>query len=343
MRRRPTALLVLAASGALLLGACSSAAPAASPSPSATGERTLVVYSGRDKALIDPLIAKFQTASGIKVETRYAGSTELAGQLLEEGANSPAQVFLSQDAGALGAVGEAKLLQTLPTEIAGKVPAKYTSTDGSWVGLTGRARVVAYDSQKHKAADVPGDVTKFTEAKWKGKVGIAPSNASFQAFVTALRVNDGEAAAKSWLEGLKANDVKVFESNGDILEAVNSGTLDAGLINHYYWARSEQDPTKLRAQLKFGDAGTTSALVNVTGAGVLKAKASPEATEFVTWLLGDEAQTYFLTETYEYPLVGDKGPANVPALKDLGGPKLDLSKLSSLKETVALITDVGLL
>lgn len=342
MRRR-SALLVLAASGALLLGACSSPAPAASPAASPTGERTLVVYSGRDKALVDPLIEKFQTASGIKVQTRYAGSTELAGQLLEEGANSPAQVFLSQDAGALGAVGAAGLFQTLPAAIAGKVPAEYTSADASWVGLTGRARVVAYDSQKHKAADVPGDVTKFTEPKWKGKVGIAPSNASFQAFVTALRVNDGEAAAKSWLEGLKANDVKVFESNGDILEAVNSGTLDAGLINHYYWARSEQDPTKLRAQLKFGDPGTTSALVNVTGAGVLTAKASPEATEFVTWLLGDEAQNYFLTETYEYPLVGDKGPANVPPLKELGGPKIDLSKLSSLKETVTLITEVGLL
>lgn len=342
MRRR-SALLALAAGGALLLSACSSPAPAASPSASPTGERTLVVYSGRDKALIDPLIADFQTASGIKVETRYAGSTELAGQLLEEGANSPAQVFLSQDAGALGAVGEAGLLQTLPAEIAGKVPAQYTSSDASWVGLTGRARVAVYDSQKHKAADVPGDVTKFTEAKWKGKVGIAPSNASFQAFVTAMRVNDGEDAAKKWLDGLVANDVKKFESNGDILEAVNSGTLEIGLINHYYWARSEQDPTKLRAQLKFGDAGTTSALVNVTGAGVLKAKASPEATEFVTWLLGEQAQEYFLTKTYEYPLVGDKGPANVPPLKDLGGPSIDLSKLSSLKETVALITQAGLL
>lgn len=342
MRRR-SALLALAAGGALLLGACSSPAPVASPSAGPSGERTLVVYSGRDKALVDPLIEKFQTATGIKVETRYAGSTELAGQLLEEGANSPAQVFLSQDAGALGAVGEAKLLQTLPAEIAGKVPAKYTSADASWVGLTGRARVVAYDSRKHQAADVPGDVTKFTEAKWKGKVGIAPSNASFQAFVTAMRVNDGEAAAKKWLDGLVANDVKIFESNGDILEAVNSGTLDAGLINHYYWARSEQDPTKLRAQLKFGDPGTTSALVNVTGAGVLSAKASPEATEFVGWLLGEEAQTYFLTETYEYPLVGDKGPANVPPLKDLGGPNIDLSKLSSLKETVAMITGAGLL
>lgn len=330
-----------AAIGLLLLAGCgTTATPAASPG---SETRTLTVYSGRDEELIAPLIEKFEAASGIKVETRYAGSTELAGQLLQEGTNSPAQVFLSQESGALGAVADAGLLQSLPAEITGKVPARYTSANSTWVGLTGRSRVAAYDSQKYTAADVPGDVNEFTKPEWKGKVGIAPSNASFQAFVTAMRVNDGEDAAKKWLTDLKANDVKIYERNGEILEAVNSGALGVGLINHYYWARSEGDPTKLRAQLKFGDAGTTSALVNVTGAGILTAKASPEATEFVNYLVGDEAQQYFLTETYEYPLVGDQGPANVPALKDLGQPDIDLSKLSSVTETVALITEVGLL
>lgn len=342
MNLRP--LRLLAAAGLLILAGCSPAVPADGNAPiTGANGRTLVVYSGRDQALIAPLIEKFQAASGISVQARYAGSTELAGQLLQEGANSPAQVFLSQESGALGAVAEAGLLQALPAAATSKVPARYTSTDGTWVGLTGRARVVVYDSQKYAAGDVPGNVNEFTKPQWRGKVGIAPSNASFQAFVTAMRINDGEAAAKKWLTDLKANDVKIYERNGEILEAVNAGALDAGLINHYYWARSEGDVTTMRAQVKFGDRGTTSALVNVTGAGILKAKASPEAAAFVDYLLGAEAQDYFVTQTHEYPLVGAQAPANVPPLTDLGQPNIDVAKLSSVKQTVALITEVGLL
>lgn len=352
--RRSFGVLAVTLGSSLALAACSSsttsstststtASETTSSSETTTAAGALVVYSGRNEELIAPLIEQFKTATGIAVETRYAGTTELAGQLLEEGAASPAQVFLSQDAGALGAVADAGLFTALPAATTGLVPSQYTSADGSWVALTGRARVIAYDSEKYSADEVPGDVTALVEPAWKGKVGIAPSNASFQSFVTAMRVKDGDAAAEKWLDGLVANDAKIFESNGDILEAVNTGALDLGLINHYYWARSEQDPTTLRAQLKFGDAGSTSALVNVTGVGILGAKASNEAQQFVDYLLSADGQEYFLTKTYEYPLASTKSPANVPALADLGGPDIDLSDLASLEQTVALITKAGLL
>jgi len=345
----------LAAVGALTLAlglsACSSS-PAAGEQQStatATPEQTesatpLVVYSGRDEGLVAPLIEKFEAASGVDVEVRYGGTTELAAQLLEEGDRTPAHVFLSQDAGALGALADAGLFVTLPGSITSAVAPQYTSTDGTWVGVTGRARVVAYDSQQLTADEVPTDLAELTDPRWRSQVAIAPTNASFQTFVTALRETAGEQAAQAWLEGLVANDVQVFEKNGAILEAVDAGTVQLGLINHYYWAGHEQDPTTLRAQLAFGAPGTVDALVNVTGAGILAGGTQhPAATELLAYLVGDEAQTYFVEETHEYPLVEGVGsPAHVPPLAELGGPDLDLARLASLEQTVALLTQVGL-
>lgn len=344
-RFRPAfSALVLTLAGALTLSSCASGAPAAAPE-STENETSLVVYSGRDEKLVAPLIAQFEEASGVDVEVRYAGSTELAAQLLEEGDRTPAQVFLSQDSGSLGAVDAAGLLSTLPEAVTATVPAEYTSTDGSWVGLTGRARVIAYDSETYTADQIPGDVFQLTEPEWKGKVAIVPSNASFQAFLTALRVEEGEERARQWVEGMVANDAQIYSKNGEVLEAVNTGVVPLGLINHYYWARSEQDPATLRAQLKFGDPGTVSALVNVTGAGILAGAAdSRAAQDFVAFLLSEEAQTYFAEETSEYPLLaGVASPAGVPALSELGGPDIDLSSLSSVQETVAMLTQAGLL
>lgn len=340
------AALALAVAGTLALSSCAGAAPApAEAEADAAQERTLTVYSGRDEELVAPLIEQFEEASGIDVEVRYAGSTELAAQILEEGERTPARVFLSQDSGSLGALDAEGLLATLPAEITSAVPAEYTSTDGSWVGLTGRARVIAYDSQAYTADQIPADVWELTKPEWNGKVAIAPSNASFQAFVTAMRVAEGEDRAREWVEAMVANGVQRYAKNGEILEAVNSGAVPLGLINHYYWARSEQDPTTLRAQLKFGEPGSVSALVNVTGAGVLAGSAeSAEAREFVAYLVSAPAQEYFATETFEYPLAaGVVAPAGVPALSELGGADIDLAQLSSVQQTVDLLTASGLL
>lgn len=339
-----TGALALALAGALALSSCSGAAPAPSGADAAP-ERTLTVYSGRDEELVAPLIEQFEEASGIDVEVRYAGSTELAAQILEEGDRTPAQVFLSQDSGSLGALDAEGLLATLPADITSTVPAEYTSTDGSWVGLTGRARVIAYDSETYTADQIPADVWELTKPEWNGKVAIAPSNASFQAFVTALRVDEGEDRAREWVEAMVANGVQRYAKNGEILEAVNTGVVPLGLLNHYYWARSEQDPTTLRAQLKFGEPGSVSALVNVTGAGVLAGSAeSTEAQEFIAFLVSTPAQEYFAEETFEYPLVdGVASPAGVPPLSELGGADIDLAQLSSVQQTVDLLTATGLL
>lgn len=350
MAPRRTFVLTTALASALVVAGCSDggdapAEPGATASPVADGAVTL--YSGREEELIQPLIDQFTDETGIAVDVRYAGTTELAALLQEEGGATPADVFLSQDAGALGAVAKAGLFATLPESVSAAVDPGFTSVDGSWVGVTGRARVLAYDSEALAATDVPASVLDLTDPQWSGAVGIAPSNASFQSFVTALRVLEGEDAAKAWLEGMVANDVRTYPKNTAILEAVQSGEIRLGLINHYYWYRAlaELGPDGMRAQLSFPEAGDAGSIVNVTGAGLLTgAVDDADALELIAYLVSEEGQRYFVEATYEYPLVaGIDAPDGLPGLASLTNTELDLSDLDTLGDTTTLLTEVGLL
>ncbi|WP_028281319.1 iron ABC transporter substrate-binding protein [Arthrobacter sp. H5] len=348
----PHRLAALAATTALILTGCGAASePSAEQEPvesaSMESDDALTVYSGRDEDLVQPLIDMFEEQSGIEVEVRYANTPELGALLLEEGEQSPAQVFLSQDAGALGALSTAGLFSTLPEEITGTVPAGFTSADDTWVGVTGRARVIVYDGESLADDEVPTSVDTLTEPEWSGRVGIAPSNASFQAFITAYRVLNGEEAADEWVAGLAANDPQIFENNGAVLAAVNEGVVDTGLINHYYWfaQAAEVGEENMRAQLSYPEAGDAGSIVNVTGAGVLTAGAEDaEAYEFVKFLVSEEAQQYFVEETFEYPLLeGVESPEGLPGLDTLVNPELDLSDLESLEVTQELLSKHGLI
>ncbi|TDW30260.1 iron ABC transporter substrate-binding protein [Cryobacterium psychrophilum] len=330
---------------ALALVGCSTTAEIDSSGSEADGSVTL--YSGRDETLVQPLIDLFEEQSGISVEVRYGNTAELGALLLEEGDRTPAQVFLSQDAGALGALSNAGLFATLPAETTDAVPAGFTSTDDTWVGVTGRARVIAYDQQQLSAEEVPASVDSFTEPEWSGRVGIAPTNASFQAFVTAYRVLNGEDAADKWVADLAANKPQIFDNNRAILAAVNEGVVDVGLINHYYWfaQAAETGAENMRAQLSYPEAGDAGSIVNVTGAGVLTGAATDaDALALVDFLVSAEAQQYFVDETFEYPLrPGVDAPAGLPALDSLVNPDLDLADLESLAETQSLLGKHGLI
>ncbi len=335
---RTLRLALPAIASALVLAACGGT------SDEADGDDDpLTVYVGRDEELVAPLIEQFTEETGIEVEARYADTLELGATLLDEGEDSPANVFLSQDAGALGALSDAGLLAELPEEITSAVAPELTSTDGTWVGVTGRARVIAYDGEELDADEVPDSVEDFTAAEWEGRVGLPPGNASFQSFVTGFRVAEGEEAAQAWLEGMADNDLQSYERNGEVLEAVNTGQLDIGLINHYYWYQTaaEVGEENMRAQLKFAEAGDPGALVNVTGAGIVSDH--PDARAFVEYLVSEAGQTYFVENTFEYPLVeGIDAPEGLPALADLQGPEIDLSDLADLETTVAMIDESGL-
>ena len=306
----------------------------------------LTVYSGRNEELVGPLIEQFEAQSGIDVNVRYGDSAELAGTILEEGANSPADVFFAQDAGALGAIADEDRLQKLPDSILQRVEARFRSPEGEWIGASGRARVVVYNTAALTETDLPETIFGFTDPAWKGRLGWAPTNGSFQAFVTALRVIEGDDRAREWLAGIQANEPKVYENNSAVVQAAASGEIEAGFVNHYYlfrFLKEEGDAFGARNYyLKNGDPG---ALINVAGAGILAGTERQAAAEqFVTFLVSDTAQQYFAEQTYEYPLVISVEPSTkVPPLSEIQTPDLDLSKLEDLQGTLTLLQDLGIL
>lgn len=310
-------------------------------SPQAIDQDSIVVYAGRDEELVQPLIEMFEKETGIQVEVRYAGSAELAAQLLEEGANSPADVFFAQDAGALGAVSKAGLFTKMPQDIYDLVPSAYSAQDGMWVGVSGRVRVLNYNP--NTVTELPASVFDLADPIWKGRVAIAPSNASFQAFVTAMRVVEGDEKTLEWLTAMKQNAV-IFEKNGAILEAVEAGQVDVGLINHYYWyaLAQEQGAANMKSKIAQFESNDVGNLINAAGVGILRDRTA--ARKFVEYLLSKTGQSYFAETTREYPLV-----AGVPLADDLipltkiPSPKVDLSDLDSLERTLELIRQAGLI
>ena len=337
IRRLVPALLVAALAGTL---------PACAGDGDEVDASKLVIYSGRQENLVGDLIEGFEKDSGIKVSVRYGNTAQLAAQLMEEGERTKADVYLSQDGGALGALAKAKMLTTLPQPVLEKVPAQYRAKDGTWVGTSGRARVIVYDPKQVPEADVPDSVFELTDPKWKGKVGIAPSNASFESFVTAIRVLKGDEVARKWLKDMKANDVETYDNNIAILNATKKGVLKLGLINHYYWYEqvAEEGKDKVPARLKFLPGGDPGALVNVAGVGILDGSDhADEARKFAEYLLSEKGQKYFADRTKEYPLVAGVPTAkDLPALDTLQNPDIDLSDLDTLEQTLTMIEDAGL-
>lgn len=313
---------------------------------SSSGEEgtELTVYSGRSEEYLGDVFEKFQEESGIRLNVRYADSAELAAQLLEEGGNSPADLFISQDAGSLGAVAEAGLLDLLSESILNEVPSAFSSQEKFWVGITGRTRVFAYSPSRLK--DLPMSYRDVTNPIYKGRIGIAPTNGSFQAFVTALRINAGEAATEQWLRDLVANEPRYYEKNSMIVEAIDAGEIDLGLVNHYYvYEVSKALGREIGVKVGFFEKGDLGNLINVSGGGILKTSGKKEAAEkFLAYLLSSYAQETFVREVQEYPLLpGVEGPAGLPSIEELGAPLVDLNSLKDLRGTQQLLIKVGLL
>lgn len=194
----------------------------------------LTIYSGRSESLVGPLIDRFEQETGLNVEVRYGDTAEMAATILEEDANSPADIYYGQDAGALGALAKAGRLSPLPENLLNSVEARFRSPEGLWVGTSGRARTIIYNPTTLTEAALPDDLFGFCAPEWQGKLGWAPTNGSFQAFITALRVTKGEERAREWLTCLQANQPLVYPNNAAIVTAVGAGEISAGFVNHYY-------------------------------------------------------------------------------------------------------------
>jgi iron(III) transport system substrate-binding protein len=308
-------------------------------------EGPVTVYSGRSEELVGEVFQRFQDETGIELDVRYGDTAELAATIINEGDRTPADVYFGQDAGALGALQEAGRFATLPDDVVGLVDPAFASTSGEWVGITGRVRVLAYNTDTLSEDDVPDTVFDLTDPEWEGRVSWAPTNGSFQAFVTAMRVTEGEDVARDWLEGMIANDVQVFENNASQVEAVGRGEVDVALVNHYYLARFTSEDPDFPVANKFlpGDIG---GLVNVAGVGILEGTDQPAAAEeLVRFLLSEDVQNFFGTETNEkeFPAVQGIEAKGLPPVEELDPPAIDLSDLEDLQGTLTLLQETGAL
>jgi iron(III) transport system substrate-binding protein len=306
----------------------------------------LTVYSGRAQPLVGPLLEQFGRAAGVQVRARYGETAAIAATIMEEGPNSPADVYFAQDAGALGYLAYTGRLRRLPDAVLQRVESRFRSADGLWVGVSGRARVLVYNTRRVAPRGLPESITDLTAMRWRGRVGWAPTNGSFQAHTTAMRLVWGNERTRRWLEAMRANGARAYPSNPAIVAAVGTGEVEVGLVNNYYlfqFLRERGEVFPVRNHMFKGD--DIGNLVNVAGVGIVDTSRNPAAAQrLVEFLLSPEAQRYFAAETYEYPLVREVSahPMLVP-LAQIQTPRVDLNYLQALDATLRMLREVGLL
>ena len=329
---RPTVAVVLAVAVVATLPACGD------------DGSELTIYSGRELALIEPILEQFAEDTGIDIAVRDGTTADLALQIDNEGDRSPADVFLSQSPGAVQYLDERGRLAELPASVLDAVPEEDRATDGTWVGITGRVRTLVYDTEAVTEADLPGSVLDLVAPAYAGRIGIAPGNASFQDFVTGLRGELGDEETLAFLEGLVANDPELYPNNVSILDAVNRGEIEMGLINHYYWFEAAVDDPDQRSALHFFDEGDLGSMLLVTAASVVNTTDQrDDAERLVEYLLSESAQRYFAEETLEYPLAAGVEPVEgLFPLDEIVSARVDLQELGSLDRTIELIDESGL-
>lgn len=316
--------------------------PTTSTPPSESGQ--LVLYSGRNENFVQPVIDAFTAASGIDVEVRYGGTGDLATTIVAEGASSPADVFWAQDPAFIGGIANRGLLTELPADVIDLVDARFSDAGSRWVGITGRSRVLVYNTDLVAAAALPATVWDLTEPEWAGRFGVAPTNGSFVAFVTGMILAEGEDRTREWLRGIAANDPVIYDGNGPIVDAVVAGDLEAGLVNHYYLLQRIDQLGDVPAANHFFGSGDPGGLVMATGAGVLASSDQPEAAvALIRHLLSAESQAHFLA-LFEYPLIPGVGtPDGQLPLAEL--PTLDINltdTADTLEPALGLIAEAGL-
>lgn len=314
-------------------------------SATAQAAQELIVYSGRGEALIGPIITQFQRDTGITVRVRYGSTAQLATLLVEEGARTPADVFWAQDSGSLGAV--APVLAELPRDVGESIAEVFRNPANRWVPTSGRSRVLVYSTERVARDALPASIKNLTDARYRGRVAWAPTNAGFQAFVTAMRVAEGDDAARAWLRGMIANGAKTYRNNTAQIEAIANGEVDYALVNNYYLGRfTSSNPRFPAAQTAFA-AGDIGNIFNAAGAGVVGASDNKEAAlRFVRYLISAPAQQFITLQGNEYPVIPGVIPnATLQPYETVVqiSPRIDVDRLTDLEGTLKLLREVGLL
>lgn len=331
-----------------LTGCGSSGTPGEAPETSSAPEddSSLVIYVGRNEDHVRPLVEAFENETDIRVDARYGSTGALATTILQEGENSPADLFFTQDPVYIGSLAEEGLLAALPADILGRVPEGLTGEDGEWVGVTARRRVLVHNPTIVSEDDLADTIEELTGAEWRGRLGIAPTHSSFVSFVAAMVAIEGEPETLGWLESIAANDPVVFNGNQEIVEAVAAGDLAAGLVNHYYVHRMKAEQGQVDAVNHSFLEGDPGDVLMPTTIGMLESSTrKPAALDFIRFLLTETSQKHFLGEVFEYPLVDGIGtPPGERALdpKVIRGMKLG-EVPDSLQIATSLIARAGLI
>ena len=331
-RRALTAVTALVLSAGLLAGC-------------GEDEDKLVIYNAQHEELIDEVVEAFTDETGIEVEMRNGSDLELANQLVEEGDASNADVFLTENSPAMSLVQSEGLFTTLDDGSLSNIPDQYRPDNNSWTGFAARSTVLVYNSDALQPAELPASLMDLADPEWAGRISFSPTGADFQAIVAAVLALEGEDATAEWLDGLKANGT-VYDGNNVVLEAVNSGEIDAGVIYHYYWYRDQEEAgdNSDNSELHFFGNQDPGAFLSISGAGVLKnGEHTDDAQEFVEFLTGPEGQE-IVSQSYalEYPLNPEVDIRSIPPLAELQVPDLDISELDSEK-VFSLMQDADLL
>ena len=294
---------------------------------------------------MEPLLEKFEEKTGITVQTRFGGTPQLALALHQEGARSQADLFWAQDAGALGNVSD--LLQKLPEDLVNQVDDSIRHPEGLWIATSGRARVLAYSSVRVEEAELPKTLDGLTDPQWKSRIGWAPTNGSFQSFVTAMRLTVGEEKTQAWLTAVKSNDAKAYSNNSSLLQGLAAGEIDVALTNHYYLYRMLERDKNFPVKQTFFEADSPGNLVNFAGIGLLQtSKNSEAAKQLIAFLLSETGQKYFTDTVFEYPVKSDvEGYADMIRFSELQelSPDISLDQLEDLSGTIKLLREVDLL
>jgi len=324
-----------------LLACAADPQPEGSAPEAPAGAAVLTVYSGRGESLVGALFERAEAETGVKVSIQYGDTPEMVTRMLSEGAESPADLILAQDSGHLGALAARDALAPLPSGLLAQVDSRFQDPDGRWVGTSGRMRVLVYNTEL-PVAELPSSLKELADPKWKGKLGWAPGNGSFQAHVSALRALWGEDETRSWLKAVEANGPTRYPKNSPQIEAAADGAIQIGWVNHYYWQRTKPETA---ANYRFSTAGDAGNVMMLAGVGVSAHSPNQEAAlKVAEWLVSEGVQSYFATETFEYPTrPGVATHPDVPALKADTLAEIDQRALADLGPTRAMLQELGLL
>jgi iron(III) transport system substrate-binding protein len=312
-----------------------------------TVAQELIIYSGRSKGLVEPIIKQFEKEYGVRVRVRYGDTSQLTVAILEEGNRSPADLFWAQDGGALGVLAKRDKLIVLPEFLTAAVPERFKNSTGYWVATSGRARVLAYSTERVDLTDLPSTIYDLADPRWRNRIGWAPQNASFQTFVSAMINLDGIEKTRDWLLAVKNNGAKNYRSNVPVIQAIAANEIDIGLTNHYYLIRFTRADDRFPVAQTFFRPGDAGNFVNVAGAGILRTSPRQDlAAQFIGFLLSEKIQQFFTSDIYEYPVTENIIPNTwfLP-LEDILSrvPDVDIESLDNLDETLKLLREVGLL